>query len=239
MMINRSTSSFALLVFLSIALVAPASASSSPGEIRATGEADARMAPDMATVQLTVTREAATAREALDANSAAMAEVIAAMKTAGVAERDLQTSNFGIQPRYVYPKPRNEKPPVIAGYRVRNTLSVTVRELDDLGELLDQSVSLGVNEGGSVSFGNSDPSAAIAAARADAVRDAMGRAKTLAGAAGVKLGDIISIAEQTGGYYPRPVMMSRAVAAEADAVPIAAGVNSYKVTVQLSIAIEQ
>ncbi|WP_240732864.1 SIMPL domain-containing protein [Halioglobus maricola] len=236
---NRSASLFTLLVFLSMALVAPVSASSPPGEIRTRGEAEAKMAPDMATVQLTVTREAATAREALDANSAAMAEVIAAMKAAGVEEPDLQTSNFGIQPRYVYPKPRNEKPPVIAGYRVRNTLSVIVRELDNLGVLLDQSVSLGVNEGGSVSFGNSDPSSAIDAARADAVRDAMSRAKTLAGAAGVKLGDIISITEQTGDSHPRPVMMSRAVAAEADSVPIAAGVNSYRVTVQLSITIEQ
>ncbi|AQA19198.1 hypothetical protein BST95_14060 [Halioglobus japonicus] len=207
--------------------------------IHATGQAEARLAPDMATLELSVAREAKTAREALDANSAAMGRVIAAMRDQGVADGDLQTSNFSIQPRYVYPSNRSEKPPQLVGYRVRNSLTVVVRDLDQLGALLDKSVSLGVNEGGNVSFGNTDPSAAIDKARAAAVKDALRRAGTMAEAAGVKLGDILSLSEQSGMSHPRPIPMARMAAAEADSVPMVAGENSYQVTVQLSIAIDQ
>ena len=229
-----------LVSALLLLLVPLAQADQPVPQIRSTGEAEASVAPDMAILQLTVTREAETARAALDANSRAMAEVIAAMREGGVAERDLQTAGFSIQPRYVYPKPRNEQPPRIVGYTVRNSLSVRVRDLEDLGALLDRSVTLGVNEGGGVRFTNADPSAALAEARAAAVRDAMARAQTMAGAAGVKLGDVLEISEQTLGSGPRPVYAARAMAMEAaDAVPIQAGENSYRVVVQVSFAIDQ
>ena len=229
-----------LVSALLLLLVLPAQAEQPVPQIRATGEADASVAPDMAILQLTVTRQAETARAALDANSKAMAEVIAAMREGGVAERDLQTSGFSIQPRYVYPKPRNEQPPKIVGYTVRNSLSVRVRDLDDLGALLDRSVTLGVNEGGGVRFTNADPSATLAKARAAAVRDAMARAKTMADAAGVKLGDVLEISEQSFDPGPRPMYNARAMAMEAaDSVPIQAGENTYRVVVQASFAIEQ
>ena len=210
-------------------------------QLRVSGQAERSMAPDMAVMQLTVTREAETARAALDANSAAMAEVIAAMRDAGVAERDLQTANFSIQPRMVYPKPRNEQPPKIVGYIVRNSLTVRVRELSALGALLDQSVTLGVNEGGNVSFTNDDPGEALAAARTAAVKDALDKAQTLAQAAGVKLGDILEISEQTHSPSPYPYRAERAMLANAaaDAVPVAVGENSYQVVVHISVAIDQ
>ncbi|MEP5569723.1 MAG: SIMPL domain-containing protein [Halioglobus sp.] len=209
-------------------------------QIRVSGQAEVSMAPDMALLQLTVMRQADTARLALDANSSAMAEVIQAMQAGGVAERDLQTSNFSVQPRYVYPKPRNEKPPELVGYTVRNSLTVRVRDLDALGSLLDQSVSLGVNEGGNISFTNDDPSAAVTKARAKAVKDAMSRAQTLADAAGVRLGDITEISEQTHRPQPRPYRAERvAMSAAADSVPVMAGENSYQVVVHMSFAIDQ
>jgi hypothetical protein len=209
-------------------------------QLRVSGEGESAMAPDMAVMQLTVTREGETARAALDANSAAMADVIKAMRRGGVHERDLQTSNFSIQPRYVYPKPRNEQPPRVAGYTVRNSLTVRVRDLADLGKLLDQSVSLGVNEGGNVRFTNDDPAAALAQARAAAVKDALSKAQTLAQAAGVKLGDILEISEQAYNPQPRPYMAERAMmSSAADAVPVAAGENSYRVVVHISVAIDQ
>ena len=199
------------------------------------------MAPDMAVLQLTVMREANTARAALDENSKAMAEVIEAMREGDVAERDLQTSNFSIQPRYVYPKPRSEKPPELVGYTVRNSLTVRVRDLDDLGTLLDKSVSLGVNEGGNVQFTNDDPSVALTQARSQAVKDAMARAQTIADAADVELGDVMDISEQTHMPQPRPYRAERAMAmsASADAVPVMAGENSYQVVVNMSFAIDQ
>ncbi|MEP4148705.1 MAG: SIMPL domain-containing protein [Halioglobus sp.] len=209
-------------------------------QVRVSGQAEASMAPDMAVLQLTVMREADSARLALDANSSAMAEVIKAMRAGGVAERDLQTSNFSIQPRYIYPKPRNEKPPELVGYTVRNSLTVRVRDLNALGSLLDKSVSLGVNEGGNVSFTNDDPSTAVTKARASAVKDAMARARTLADAAGVRLGDIMEISEQTHMPQPRPYRAERmAMSAAADSVPVMAGENSYQVVVHMSFAIDQ
>ncbi len=217
----------------------PLSAAEAPASyIAVTGEAQARLAPDMAVVELTVNREADTARAALDANSAAMADVIKAMRAAGIAERDLQTSNFSIQPKYQYEQPRSEGPPRIAGYSVRNSLTVTVRDLDELGGIIDTSVRLGVNEGGNVTFSNADPSAALEQARAAAVKDAMGKAATIAGAAGVKTGDILSITEDDNRPMPRPVMMEAKMSAAA-AVPMASGENSYTVSVKLRVAIAQ
>ena len=207
--------------------------------IVATGEGSAALVPDMAVLGLTVNREADTARAALDANSAAMAELIAALEKEGIAVRDMQTSGFSIQPRYIYPQPRGERPAEIVGYTVRNSLTVKVRDLSRLGALLDQSVSLGVNEGGNVRFTNDDPSAALAQAREAAVADALARIETMAGAAGVKTGRILEIREATGGPSPRPMMESAVMARAADAVPMAAGENTYRVSVAIRVAIEQ
>lgn len=234
-------STFLAVVTATVLLLSlPTRAEEPVPQLRVSGEAEAAIAPDMALMQLTVTREGQTARAALDANSAAMAEVIKAMRKGGVDERDLQTSNFSIQPRYVYPKPRNEQPPKIVGYTVRNSLTVRVRELADLGELLDRSVTLGVNEGGSVRFTNDDPGTALSEARAAAMKNALAKAQTLAQAAGVELGDILEITEQAHTPQPRPYMAERAMlASAADAVPIAAGENSYRVVVHVSVAIDQ
>lgn len=211
--------------------------------ILVTGQGSVDVAPDMAVIMLTVTREAETARAALDANSAAMNDVLAAMKTEGVEARDLQTSGFSIQPRYIYPSPKSSgerEPPRIVGYTVRNSLTVRVRDISAVGAVLDKSVTLGVNEGGNITFTNDDPSAAITQARIKAIKDAMVKAKTLAETAGVKTGRLLEISEQS--YSPRPVPMARAemsMARSADSVPVAAGENTYKVTVNVSYAIDQ
>lgn len=234
-----------LALLFSLATVSPSWAEQSEPypRIVVNGQGSADIAPDMAVLQLTVTREADTARAALDANTAAMAEVLKALRSDGIAERDLQTTNFSIQPKYVYPSQKSQdedKSPRIVGYTVRNGLSVRVRDLDKLGGIMDKSVTLGVNEGGNILFTNDDPAGAIAQARASAVADAMEKAKALAVAAGVKLGKVLEISEQS--YQPGPVPMARGemmMARAADAVPVAAGENSYKVTVNMSYGILQ
>ena len=211
--------------------------------IQVTGEGSVELAPDMAMLDLTVTREATTARAALDANSAAMKEVLVAMQSEGIEARDLQTSGFSIQPKYVYPpaKPSGEREPrQITGYTVRNSLTVRVRDINAVGRILDTSVTLGVNEGGNITFTNDDPSTAIREARIKAVQDASDKAKTLALAAGVKTGKILEISEHS--YSPRPMPMASAemrLARSSDAVPVAAGENTYKVTVNIAYAIDQ
>ncbi len=212
--------------------------------ILVTGEGSVDVAPDMAVLVLSVMREAPTAREALTANSTAMGKVLNAMAGLGIAKRDLQTANFDIQPRYTYPQPGKDasNAPRLVGYTVRNSLTVRVRDIAKVGEVLDTSVTLGVNEGGSILFTNDDPSAAITQARVKAVQAALAKAKTLADTAGVKTGRVLEISEQD--YNPRPMAMAKMEMAAMDsrvggAPPIAEGENSYKVTVNVSLALEQ
>lgn len=205
------------------------------------GEGEATAVPDMALVSLTVLRDGVTAREALDANSKAMADVLGSMKKFGIADRDLQTSGFSIQPRYQYPDPNKNETfaPKIVGYTVVNTLGVRIRDLAKVGEVLDQSVTLGVNEGGNVIFSKDDPSADIEEARKKAVVHAVAKAKTLTLSAGVTMGRILEISEQS--YQPAPLNMMQAdMKSENSArVPMAAGESSYRVSVNVTFEIVQ
>lgn len=203
------------------------------------GVGEAAIAPDMAEVTLTVTREAATAREALDANNEAMAAVLAAMKEEGIEARDMQSHGFSINPRMVFPRDGAEAEPRIVGYTVNNGLQLRIRNLDRLGAIIDRSVTLGVNQGGQINFTHSDPRETMDKARAEAVRDAMRRARILVEAAGSKLGDVLSIAEQGEHGSPMPKRFEMAVRSSADAVPIAAGENSYRVTVNVTFELDR
>ena len=213
--------------------------------ISVSGTSKTSVAPDLAILNLGVLRQAKTARAALDANNAAMKEVLAAMKKVGIEDRDLQTSNFSIRPRYDHHRPKKgeiQKPPRIVGYNVSNNLTVRLRDLSKIGELLDVSVTLGVNNGGNINFTNEDPKAAISIARAKAMKDALTKATILTDAASVQLGDIISINENFSA--PRPISMARgkmmmAEAMVADSVPISAGENTYSVTVNVQWEIKQ
>ncbi|WP_137154629.1 SIMPL domain-containing protein [Rhizobium sp. FKL33] len=207
--------------------------------ISVTGEATAALAPDMALVNLAVVRNEATARAALDGANKAMTDVLAAMKQAGVADKDLQTSGFFIQAQYDYSSDNDGKPPKLLGYQVGNTLTVRLRDLSKLGGLLDTAVTLGVNQGGDIRFLNDKPDAAIDKARAEAVRDALAKAKTLADAAGVVLGDVLEIADNAAVAEPVPMArMSMAGKESSDAVPLATGENSYRASVSVKIAIK-
>lgn len=236
-------SAAALLFSLAVATPALAEQQEPYPRIVVSGQSSADIAPDMAVLQLTVTREAETARAALDANSAAMAEVLKALRGEGIAERDLQTTNFAIQPKYVYPSqksPAEDRSPRIVGYTVRNGLSVRVRDLEKLGAIMDKSVTMGVNEGGNILFTNDDPSGAIEQARKEAVADAMAKANVLAAAAGVKLGKVLELSEHSHQPGPVPMMKGEMMMARAaDSVPVAAGENSYEVTVHMSYGIVQ
>ncbi|MBP2548937.1 uncharacterized protein YggE [Neorhizobium galegae] len=211
--------------------------------ISVTGEGRAAIAPDMAVVSLTVTRTGETADAALAANNAAMRDVLAALKADGIAEREIQTSDFSIFPQYSQQESSgqngagqtNEAPRII-GYQVSNGLSVRVRDLAKLGGLIDHSVKLGVNQGGQISFTNDDPKGAMEEARRNAVADAMTKAKTLADAAGTKLGPVVSITENGTRPVSAP-MMRMAMAKEADSVPVSGGENSYTVTVDMRFEI--
>ncbi|ABS63935.1 protein of unknown function DUF541 [Parvibaculum lavamentivorans DS-1] len=232
-----------LALFLGFVLAAPAHAQekNEPRTITITGEGKAMAAPDIAYISTGVVTEGATAAEALAANTKAMAEVFAGLKDAGVAEKDMQTSQFSVYPVYEQQDPQKQEPrtPKIGGYRVQNQLTVTVRDLTALGGILDKVVSLGSNQMNGISFSIDKPEPLLDEARKDAVKDALRKAKLYAGAAGISLGQIMSISENGIGMPPQPYyakdMMMRA---EASSVPVAAGEQTITASVNLVIAID-
>ena len=184
-----------------------------------TGEGRVSSAPDMATVNLGVQRDARDAGAAMAAASDAAAAVLATLEEAGIEARDIQTTRIGLDPRYA--RQADNSPPRITGYIASNDLSVHVRDLAVLGSVLDAVVAEGANSFRGLSFGVSDSTALSDAAREAAVKDAAARAQTLAEAAGITLGPIQSMAEGGGAVVPQP-MMRGAMMAEA-AVPVAQG----------------
>lgn len=234
----------AALTAATLMVASPTSAradeTSDKGRITVSATGSAEVAPDMAIFTVGVLRQADTAREALDANNAAMAEVLAAMVEFGIAERDLQTSQFNIAPRYQ--ARRDNQPnaqPLIVGYDVSNQLTVRIRDLDILGAVLDRAVTLGVNTGGGIGFTNAEPDAVLETARVEAMKAAIKKARVLTDAANVSLGRIVEISEHSN--VPGPMMMARGNMAFAQdaSVPMAAGENSYSVTVNVVFEIQQ
>ena len=184
-----------------------------------TGEGRVSSAPDMATVNLGVQRDARDAGAAMAAASEAAAAVLETLGAAGIEARDIQTTRIGLDPRYA--RQTDNSPPRITGYIASNDLSVRVRNLETLGAVLDAVVAEGANSFRGLSFGVDDSTALSKAAREAAVRDATARAETLSEAAGVTLGPIQSISESGGSIAPQP-MMRGAMMAES-AVPVAEG----------------
>ncbi|MGO7369236.1 SIMPL domain-containing protein [Rhizobium ruizarguesonis] len=233
------------LLALPLAAAAPAFAQEmKPREpvISVTGDGESSIAPDMAVVNLAVVKQAKTAREALDENNKAMNDVLAALKGGGIAERDLQTSGFSIQPQYNYPQPVDgqQQQPQLIGYQTINSITVRLRDLAKLGAVIDQSVSLGINQGGDIQFTNDKPDAVIDEARKNAVARAVKKAKTLSEAAGVKLGRILEINENAPRSMPQPVYRATMMKEASDAaVPVQSGENNYNVSVTVTFAIEQ
>jgi uncharacterized protein len=202
-----------------------------PRTIALTGHGEARVAPDLVVVTIGVSSTAATAAEALRANSANMTAVFATLKDGGIADKDVQTANFTVQPRYDYSD--NSQPPKLAGYDVSNMVTVTVRKIDSLGTLLDKVVTAGSNQINGIAFQVSEPQAALDEARQEAVRDAARKAGVYTTAANVKLGPVISISEGPGYQPPVPVQV-KMVRAEADgAPPVAQGEATLSVDVNI------
>ena len=232
-----------LAALVPFALLAGLAMPAYAGSVSIQGRGEVSATPDMASISSGVTTQAATAREALDLNTKAMAELIAELKTAGIETRDIQTSGFSINPNYVYSDQRDAQgytpPPVINGYQVANSVTVIVRELDELGTILDQSVTVGANTVNGVTFSVADPSALLNEARKAAFADARAKAELYATAAGTTLDDIVGISETAGYDAPAPYpMYARADAVAAKPVPVAGGELTFSITVNVQWDLE-
>lgn len=227
----------AMVIALPLALSAAFAATAAHAEdakhdlfITVQGIGNIVVAPDQAMISGGVISEAATAAEALAANSKALAGVVEKLKAAGVAEKDMQTNGFSVQPKYTdYGK--TDKAPVIDGYQVSNSISIKVRDMAKLGDLLDAMVASGSNAINGVSFIVSDADKRSDDARKAAVADARRKAELYAAAAGVKLGKVLSMSEG-GAAVPQPMYRMAAMSAEA-APPMLAGEETLSASVTI------
>jgi uncharacterized protein YggE len=205
-----------------------------PPSLTVNGEGIVKVEPDVVLVSLAVVNTAATARGALDANSADAAKLMQAVQAAGVPEKDIATTSFTIDPLYAPPPPNAPQPgteaPRIVGYRVTNQLRVRVEGVTRSGELLDKVISAGANRVGGLSFDVSNPGPLRDQAMKEAILDARRKAELMAEAAGVTLGRVLSVT--TGADAPMPVFETR-VAMAPRAVPIAAGERDITATATL------
>jgi len=203
-----------------------------PGHTLLTVNAEGRTLrrPDVAMFGAGVNTQGTDAAEALAANARAMTQVIAALKRAGVAERDIQTSNLSLSPIYsdperdammaaqaagrpYMPPPDDARMEQIVGYTARNTVSLRYRELDDYGAVVDTLVAAGANQVDGPNFQLDEPEPALDEARLDAIRAARQRAELYAGATGLRVVRILSISEGGGYYGPQQLVFNDAMSA--------------------------
>lgn len=215
-------------------------------------EGQSRRTPDLALFNAGVVTQGRTAAEAFAANSRRMDEVIAALRRAGIAERDIQTSAISLQPRYsdperdamiaarttgqpYVPTPRPEGPQII-GYEARNNVQVRVRRLGEMGRIIDALVEAGANQVDGPSFTMDEPGEALDEARTAAVETGRQRAELYARAAGMRVARILSISEG-GGYHPVPILVTGAAdmrgAGPPPPTPVAPGELTLGITLSM------
>jgi len=202
--------------------------------ISVTGEAHISVPPDLAQIEAGVTSDAKTAREASDANNAAMGKVLLALKGAGIDEKDYQTARLALQPQYSSSK--TSGPPAVVGYRASNQVTIRLRDITKVASVIDTLVAAGANDIGGINFMVSQASKLLDDAREKTIADARRKAEIYAKAAGVTLGAPLSISEEGAA---QPVFRGRMAAPMAAApAPIAQGEETLSISVSVSWAIK-
>lgn len=222
-------------ILLIIMLATPVWADAQLRQITVTGQGAIDAAPDIASITIGVTTEAKTAADALGKNSTATTAVLNRLSAFGIDRRDLQTRNLSLSPRWASRSTTADGPPEISGFVATNTITVNVRNLPNLGEVLDAVVRDGANIFHGLSFGLQEPRPTIDEARKLAVADAIARATLYAQAAGVVLGDVLSIGEDRAAAQPIGGMEVARMASAI--VPVAEGELTIMANVTMVFAI--
>jgi uncharacterized protein len=194
--------------------------------ITVTGQASVSVAPDTAVIRIGVSSHGKTAREASETNAKRMTTVLAAIKNAGIDERDIQTSRLSLQPQY---DPNKGGTAHLTGFQVTNQLTVKIRNIGALPDILDRAIAAGANEMSGIEFTVSAQSKLLDEARGKAIADAHRKAGLYAQAAGAKLGRVVSIAEEGAPSPPHVLQAMRA-----GAVPVAPGELTLRAVVTVS-----
>jgi len=227
-------SSLALVATAAVAQVPP------PPPIAGTrldlvAEGTSTRVPDVAEIGAGVVTQAADASAAMAENARRMTAVIAALRSAGVAERDVRTSSLNLNPQYRYD---NDKPPMLTGYQASNRVSVRFRDMVRVGRIVDALVAQGANQIDGPNLVVDKPDAALDEARNSAVAKARARATLYAAATGLRVKRIVSISEAQAGYNPPPPMpMMMRAQAKAD-TPVVAGEQTLSVTLNVTFELE-
>jgi uncharacterized protein YggE len=233
--------SVVMMLVLLVSACAPAAAGNAANvrTLSVSGTGTAMLTPDIAYIYIGVHTENPTAADAVAENTTQTEKLMQAIRDFGIDDKDIRTTNFSIYPMDRF-DPSTGQPSGEKVYAVDNTVYVTVRNLDQLGDLLDTAVQAGANTVNSVQFDVAEKDDALKQARADAVKDAESQAQSLAQAAGVSVGEIQSISFSEA--QPYPIFDGKggggAVAAEAAAVPIQPGQLTFTVYVNVTYALK-
>jgi uncharacterized protein YggE len=205
--------------------------------VRVTGRGEVSARPDLAVVTLGVITAAKSASEAMQTNAKAASALVAALKDKGIAPKDIATSSIDLASEYSYDN-QNKTPPRLIGYKASNRVEVRLREIDKVGELLDQAVASGVNEIRGPVFTFANPGKLRDEARRLAAIDATKNAGIFAEGLGLKLGKVVNLSEGSNAAEPRPVVMARMAADVASAPPVEAGEQDVTVNVTAIFELE-
>jgi uncharacterized protein YggE len=201
--------------------------------LSANGEVSA--APDMATINFAVVTQGNTASDAMKANNVRMNAVMASLKSAGIAAKDIQTSNLNLNPQYDY---TDGQAPKLTGYQAQNQVTVRINDLSQTGPVIDAVIKAGINQVNAINFGLKNDEAMTDQARQAAVATLLKRANLYAAATGMKVKRIISIQEGGPVYnQPQPMMFARAKAADAS-TPVSSGELQLSVNVSATFELE-
>ena len=204
-------------------------------DVVATGEVS--RVPDIARITAGVVTVAPSATAALAQNAVQMASVRAALKRAGIADRDIQTSSINLYPDYRHDAQGSN--PQIIGYRASNEVSVKFRDIAATGRILDALVAQGANQINGPMLAIDKPEAALDEARTQALANARARADLYARALGKRVGRILSISEAGANYAPPVVMMRQAArGSAADSTSVDPGEQSVAVSLSVSFELE-
>jgi uncharacterized protein len=209
--------------------------SSSPRTITVPGEGRVSVRADLAELRVGIALTEETVQGARTAGAVALQGVLSRLRTLGIKSADIQTSIISMTPAYDYSNNRN--PARLVGYALTNTVSVTIRDLERVGDVIDGALTSGATTLDNVTFRVANPMPAQRQARELAVADARARAETLASAAGVQLGGVASITEGGAQTPFEPYAAVRSMAARDESTPVEAGTNEISVGVTVTFTI--